>query len=261
LRYAILSDVHANIEALEAVLEAARAEGADRVLCLGDVVGYHADPDACVARLREVSALCVAGNHDRAAVGVTGPTDFSDAGWRAILWTRARLAPESRSFLAALPLHAVVDGRLLLVHAAVHPAPNADLHLSNDARVSRSIQALYRGPWGVRLGFFGHTHRGAVHELRGGAQRTREGTMIALDPGSHYLINPGSVGQPRDGDPRASFLILDTDELGVRFHRVPFDGAACLAKAARAGLLDPPRPPSVLAKVAAGLRRVARRPW
>src|SRR5262249_51703240 len=149
-----------------------------------------------VARLREVSALCVAGNHDRAALGLGDLRDFGDAARRAILWTRERLRPESRAFLAALPLHAVVDGELLLVHGALHPEPNADLHLSTDARVARSMRALRDNPWGVRLAFFGHTHRGAVHELRGGERSSRNEAVLTLDPCAFYLVNPGSVGQP-----------------------------------------------------------------
>ena len=148
MRYAVLADVHANLEALEAALAAASAEGAERVICAGDIVGYHADPEACVERLRAASAVCVAGNHDRVAAGLAGPEGFGPAARRAALWTRARLSPASRAFLASLPLARVVDGRFLVVHGALHPAPNADLHLSSDARVARSIQALQDGPWG-----------------------------------------------------------------------------------------------------------------
>ena len=245
MRYAVLADVHANLEALDAVLEAARAMGADRIVCAGDLVGYHADPDAVVARLRAASAICIAGNHDRVAAGLAEPIHFGALARRAVLWTRGRLAPSSRAFLAALPLHAVVDGRFLVFHGALHPWPDPDLHLSSHARVARSIQAFQDGPWGVSLAFFGHTHRRAVHEARGGAWRSREGPMIELSEGAHYLVNPGSVGQPRDGDPRAAFALFDADAGGragdVRFCRVPFDVTACMAKAARAGLLPEPR--------------------
>jgi predicted phosphodiesterase len=234
VRYAVLADVHANLEALDAVLAAARAEGADRIVCAGDLVGYHADPDACVAKLRAASAVCVAGNHDRVAAGLAEPVEFGAAARRAVLWTRGALAPETRAFLAALPIHRVVDGRFLLVHGALHPAPNADLHLSSHARVARSIQALRDGPW--TLAFFGHTHRAVAHEARAGAWRSHEGPMVELCAGARYLINPGSVGQPRDGDPRAAFALFDAEAGVVRFHRVPFDREACRDKTARAGL-------------------------
>jgi len=236
VRYAILSDVHANLEALTAVLDDVRAEGAPPIVCLGDLVGYHADPEACVDLLRAHGAVAVAGNHDRVAAGLAEPDGFGDAARRAILWTRARLSPEARAFLALLPLSRVVDGRFLLFHGALHPAPNADLHLSRAARVRRSIQALEDGPWGVRLAFFGHTHRGVVHEARGGAVRSIEGQTMELTAGLTYLVNPGSVGQPRDGDPRAAYVIFDAGLGLLRFRRVPFDRDACLAKVARAGL-------------------------
>ena len=242
MRYAILSDIHASVEALRAVLDDARAQGIDRLVCLGDVVGYHAEPDACVALLRARAVLCVAGNHDRVAAGLAEPTDFGEVARRAALWTRGQLSPESRAWLHALPLLAVVEGRFLIVHGALHPAPNADLHLSSPARVRRSLSALRVGPWGVRLAFFGHTHRAAIHEARawGGVRSlSLAGDPILLGAGAYRLVNPGSVGQPRDGDPRASYAILDAgpEALSLSVRRVPFDREACLAKAARAGLL------------------------
>jgi diadenosine tetraphosphatase ApaH/serine/threonine PP2A family protein phosphatase len=139
-----------------------------------------------------------------------------------------------------LPLTAVVEGRFLLFHGALHPVPNADLHLSSAARVRRSIQALREGRWGVRLGFFGHTHRRAVHAWRGGAVTALEGETVQLSAGSYHLVNPGSVGQPRDGDLRASYAIFDADTLVLAFRRVPYDRDACLAKAARQGLVPDP---------------------
>ncbi len=255
MRYAVIADVHANLEALDAVLDAARERGADRIVCAGNIVGYNADPNAVVARLREASAICIAGNHDRVAAGLAEPTHFGAVARRAVLWTRVHLSAESRAFLASLPLQAVVDGSFLVFHGALTPSPDPDLHMSSDARISRSIQALRDGPWQVRLAFFGHTHRRAVHEAHGEAWRSREASMIELFSGAHYLVNPGSVGQPRDGDPRAAFALLEVGGPGreagadpgsepsrVRFFRVPFDSAACMAKAARAGLLPEPRP-------------------
>lgn len=263
MRYAVLADVHANLEALDAVLAAAREAGAERIVCAGDLVGYHADPDACVDRLRQAGAVCVAGNHDRVAAGVAEPDDFGDVARRAALWTRRRLSARSREFLAALPLHRVVDGRFLLVHGTLHPAPNADLRLAGDESVARSIQALRDGPFGVGLAFFGHTHRAVAHEARGGALRSREGPMIDLTApeaaGSvRWLINPGSVGQPRDGDPRAAFALFDARGAGaegaLRFVRVPFDRRSCLAKAEAAGLLRAAGP---LSRLWAAVRRRA----
>jgi predicted phosphodiesterase len=259
VRYAVVSDVHANLEALRAVLDAARDEGARRVVCAGDLVGYHADPDESIELLRRHDALSVAGNHDRVAAGLAEPARFGAVARRAIAWTARRLSPEGRAFLARLPISLTADRGFLLVHGALHPTPNVELHLSSDARVARSIRALQGGPWGVRLAFFGHTHRGAVHEARGAAWRSLEGPMVELVSGCHYLVNPGSVGQPRDGDPRASFVIYDDEAGTLRFHRVPFDRGACLAKAAREGLLagDSPRRSGPLALLGALCRRLS----
>lgn len=261
MRYAILSDIHASVEALRAVLDDARAQDAERLVCLGDLVGYHAEPDACVAMLRARDPVCIAGNHDRVAVGLAEPTHFSAVARRAVLWTRGQLSPESRAYLRALPLLAVVDGRFLIVHGALHPVPNADLHLSRASRVQRSLRALRDGPWGVRLGFFGHTHRGVVHEARPPATAVREapltGGTVGLTAGAYHLVNPGSVGQPRDGDPRAAYVIFDAEAWRLEVRRVPFDRDACLAKAARAGLLDPDG--GLSRRLGAGLSFVLRR--
>jgi predicted phosphodiesterase len=262
LRYAVLSDIHASVEALRAVLDDVRAQRVERLVCLGDLVGYHAEPDACVAMIRALDPVCVAGNHDRVAAGLAEPRHFGGVARRAALWTRTQLSPESRAYLRALPLVAVVDGRFLIVHGALHPAPQTELHLSRASRVRSSLRALRDGPWGVRLGFFGHTHRGVLHEAR--ADGVHDALLslpgdVPLAPDRCTLVNPGSVGQSRDGDPRAAYAILDTGAGAWRLEvrRVPFDRDASLAKAARAGLLDPE--PGLPHRLRAGLSALARR--
>ncbi len=243
MRYAIVSDVHANIEALAATLRAADAEGFDRLVCLGDHVGYHADPNECIDLLRERGATSVAGNHDRAAVGIDEPTRFGTSGRRAILWTRRELSPRSRDHLIGLPLTRTIGDAFLAFHGALHPTPNTDVYLSTRARVRRSFDALVRGRWPVKIAFFGHTHRPIVHELRDGRVRPLPpARSVRLLPDAHYLINPGSVGQSRDGDPRASFVLFDARAMSVSFRRVDYDRQACRDKAARAGLFEPERP-------------------
>ncbi|APR80566.1 Diadenosine tetraphosphatase [Minicystis rosea] len=259
MKYGILSDVHASLEALSAVLADARAAGVDRLVCLGDLVGYHADPEACVALLREHDVVAIAGNHDRVAAGLDQPDGFGEVARRAVLWTRDRLSEQSRAYLAALPITRIVDARFLIFHGALHPVPNPDLHLSSAARVKKSMQAFVYGPWGVRLAFFGHTHRSVVHEARGGEPWSWEGDSMALSEGSHHLVNPGSVGQPRDGDPRASYAIFDAGAGLVRFRRVPFDHEACFAKAVAAGLIDGQAPTSFGRRLGRGLAGLVRR--
>lgn len=242
MRYAVLSDIHANIEALDAVLADARAAGAARLLCLGDVVGYNADPEACIDRLREAGALCISGNHDRATVGALDPAGFGAAARRAVRWTQAQLSPEGMCYLAGLPQLLLIDG-LLLVHGALHPQPNDRLHLSTRARVRSSLRALQRGGYGERACFFGHTHRQVIYEARPGPLGARwprslhRGGLRLRPGGGRYLINPGSVGQPRDGDPRAAYALYDSESGLLLLRRVPYDTEACRRKAARAGLV------------------------
>jgi predicted phosphodiesterase len=237
VRYAILSDIHANLEALGAVIGRMRPLAVDRIVSLGDVVGYYADPGACLELLRRSGAHSIAGNHDRAATGAKDPVDFGETARRAVLWTRGVLGAEDRAFLDALPVWDHVDD-FLIVHAALHPEPNEDLHLSTRARVEHSLDVLASGRFGKRLCFFGHTHRPVIHELRDGRYTLRsKPDILELSPDAAYLVNPGSVGQPRDGDQRASFVVYDSRAGTLAFHRVEYDRARCLQKAQAVGLL------------------------
>jgi diadenosine tetraphosphatase ApaH/serine/threonine PP2A family protein phosphatase len=147
------------------------------------------------------------------------------------------LTTENRDYLATLPLSAVVGQAFLCVHGALHPEPNPILHLSNAARIELSFERLRSGAFGPRVCFFGHTHRAVAYAHDGRAIHTSTAAEIELHPAGSYLINPGSVGQPRDGDARASFALFDTAERTVHFHRVEFDARPSLERARRAGLL------------------------
>jgi predicted phosphodiesterase len=238
MRYAIVSDIHANLEALTAVLEAIDSEGVHKIVSLGDLVGYYSNPNECVRIVRERGVESVAGNHDRAAAGLKEPTWFSDTAKRGIAWTREHLTAESTQFLAALPLVTLVDHRFRIVHGALHPRPNEDIYLTSPREVSASFRVLMSMDPNVNLCFFGHTHRSVAYELSDGTLSKIEDEEVALRRGAHYLLNPGSVGQSRDSDPRASFLIFDAERSRVRFHRVAYDVAACRRKAGASGLLD-----------------------
>jgi len=238
MRYAIISDVHANMEALTAVLQKIEAEGINRIVCLGDVVGYHADPNECIEVIRERKILCIAGNHDRAATGLKEPIRFGQAGKRAIYWTRGQLTTESKQFLESLPLTALVnDGGFLMVHASLDPEPNEEIYLYSEGQARTNFQR-FRALWPeTNVCFFGHTHRPMGFEFRDERVEELDPPRIRLRTGASYLINPGSVGQPRDSDPRASFLIFDSDRQLVQFHRVLFDTNACYRKTEQAGLI------------------------
>jgi predicted phosphodiesterase len=241
MRYAIISDLHANIEALDATLARIDALGVDRVLCLGDIVGYNADPEPCIERLRERKIRSLAGNHDRAVVGTRSALHFGSQARRVVEWTRHQLSDQSRAYLARLPIADSIDGAFFAVHAALHPEPNDELHLSTKERVRASLLALASGRFGARVCFFGHTHRAVVHSLSGTHVQSRDvdtETTLELDPELFHIVNPGSVGQSRDGDPRAAFAVYDSDASAVSFHRVAYDFALCHDKAERAGLFD-----------------------
>lgn len=243
MRLGIVSDVHANLEALVAVLRELERQAVDRIVSLGDVVGYHANPNECMELLRRADALMIAGNHDRAAAGVIEPTAFGAHARRAIHWTRRVLAPEHRSHLASLDVFAWLDASTCVVHAALHPSPNDVYHLSTPVRVEASFRKLHSGAIPARLCFFGHTHRAVVHFSDGRTIREvplDEPVRFELDRG-RYLVNPGSVGQPREQDRRAAFGIFDDRAGTFELRRVAFDFERCLRKAEAAGLLAEPR--------------------
>lgn len=234
MRYLIISDSHSNREALEACLE--RAGGLwDAALCLGDVVGYGADPNYCVAWTRENARKCVRGNHDKACAGMDDLEWFNAAAKASAVWTQSALAEENAQWLRALPKGPVIVEDFQILHGSPLDEDEYLLQL-NEAR-----QLL--GYLEVPLSFFGHTHvQGGFQLHRNGVLRIppvpkdRDRAEYALDNDSFYLINPGSAGQPRDGDPRAAFAVFDTEERLVTYHRVPYDIAGAQKKIRAAGL-------------------------
>jgi diadenosine tetraphosphatase ApaH/serine/threonine PP2A family protein phosphatase len=220
MRIALLSDIHSNLAALEAVLAAVGT--VDAVWQLGDVVGYGPDPDAVVERLAGVGAVGVRGNHDAAAVTGEGVEYFNADARRAIEWTRATIAPATREWLAALP-ESRTEGDFLLVHGS----PRAPIwEYVTSAPVARANLAVLDVPYGLH----GHTHVPVVFRDAGAIEliAPRDGSILRFD-GRPLLLNPGSVGQPRDGDPDASFAILDTERGEATWHRVAYDIAATQA--------------------------------
>ncbi|MBP2308776.1 metallophosphoesterase [Azospirillum melinis] len=240
MKIALISDIHANLEALQATLDAIRAEGAERIVCLGDIVGYNTDFAACIALLRQAGAVCIAGNHDRAAAGLIGTDGFSGPAARAVAWTGARLDEDSRAFLTGLPLTADVDGALVAVHGALHLKVGKELvRLDDDGKRALSLRALAEHPSGARLCAFGHTHRAGLWEWRDGTVQAvpLDGPAgVELRADGLYLLNPGTVGEPRGADARACFACYDTAARRVTLHRVAYARRAALAKTRRAGL-------------------------
>jgi diadenosine tetraphosphatase ApaH/serine/threonine PP2A family protein phosphatase len=225
VRVAAITDIHANLPALEAVLSAIDETGVEEIWCLGDVVGYGAQPDACADLVRERCDLCLVGNHDLAVLGDLNVAAFSEAAAAAVDWTRENIDPRTLEFLRELDPSGERDG-IGLNHASPRD-PVWEYVLSiEQAEACMEVQA-------ERIGLIGHSHVALFFTAPGeGAGDTEgsqagDGTVLDLADGT-WLINPGSVGQPRDGDPRAAWLELDIKEATARFHRVsyPIDTAA-----------------------------------
>lgn len=235
MRYAILSDIHANLEALRAVLARIAELGADRVVCLGDLVGYNADPNECVDTVRRDGITCLMGNHDAVACGLEEPHSFNPTAREAVLWTRTELTAENGKFLRELPRHLLID-EVLLCHGSIDDT-NRYILDDSDVRDNFSLLEKLSGHRGTC--FFGHTHIRAAYSLADQLIARDLSDEMRLIREWKYLINPGAVGQPRDGNPQAAFLIYDSRERTVGFQRVEYDIAACQDKIIRAGL--PPR--------------------
>ena len=239
MRYAVLSDIHSNLEALTAVLDALAAERIDRLLCLGDVVGYGADPSACLERLQAREAMTAGGNHDLACVGKLDANSFNDAARAAVVWTRAQLSIADLDALRRFPLTVTVDP-FTLVHGSLRH-PQRFEYLVDAAQVIDTLTTCR-----TLICLAGHTHLPCFMEfdrvqrrllrVLTGPQPMADLAYEEAPEARRYLINPGSVGQPRDGDPRASFAIVDTGRQRVSFRRVPYDMAATQRKIRQAGL-------------------------
>ena len=233
--YLILSDIHSNFEALGAVLDQARGRYT-AILCLGDLVGYGADPNAVSEWARSSSASVIRGNHDRACTGTDLLEYFNPAARASAFWTRAALTPENRSYLESLPagpLRVQANGATGGEFDLVHGSPLDEDEYLVDAGDVRELG----GYIDTMLTFFGHTHLqgGFLLALRG-VKRIVPDRILQLERDYKYLINPGSVGQPRDGDPRAAYALYSPDERTIEYGRVPYDIGKAAAKILQAGL-------------------------
>jgi diadenosine tetraphosphatase ApaH/serine/threonine PP2A family protein phosphatase len=239
VRILILSDVHANLEALEACLESAPEH--DRVFNLGDIVGYGASPNEVTERSRALGSVFVRGNHDKACSGMISLDDFTPLAGLAVLWTQEQLTPDNLEFLRGLPQGPVAP---LAGVQCVHGSPRDEDEYVFMPREAYSILAKTVVP----LTFFGHTHvQGAywiddvkesegIIEPRYASAKGRQVFTFSLATTARYLVNPGSIGQPRDGDPRAAFALYDTEASSITFYRVPYDIERAQNKIFAAGL-------------------------
>ena len=239
MRYLVMSDVHANLEALSAVLTASAGEW-DQVLVLGDLVGYGADPNAVIDRVRALPvAGVVRGNHDKVAAGLASVDSFNHVARQAIEWTTAVLTPDNLRWLAALPEGPVsIDALTEICHGAPW---DEDAYLFDERDVERARPSL-----GRPLCLFGHTHVPSIFRIEPSVEALLpvrgERCRVALEDGGQYLVNCGAVGQPRDSDPRAAFGLLDAGARALTIVRAPYDVSTTRTKILNAGL------PAVLAQ-------------
>jgi diadenosine tetraphosphatase ApaH/serine/threonine PP2A family protein phosphatase len=246
MRYLVISDIHANLEAFETVMAEAKPIGYDKVLLLGDLVGYGADPNAVCDRVREMKPdALIRGNHDKVGSGIESPEGFNAVARNAIRWTYDNLSAKNREWLAGLPAGPlVVDDDIEICHGTPF---DEDAYVFDDLDALRAMHAARRP-----LCLFGHTHVQVGHFLSrdqfGLATTDDERPLtITLEEANRYLVNPGSVGQPRDGDPRAGFGIVDTAARQVTIYRVEY-----LISKAQARILEEGLPEVLAQRLALG---------
>ncbi|MCX6354121.1 MAG: metallophosphoesterase family protein [Candidatus Aureabacteria bacterium] len=228
MRYALISDIHGNTDALHAVLADIEKSGADKLLCLGDIVGYGAEPEECLREVRSEKIDTIQGNHDSATVGTTPLEHFNEYAKEAVLWTAARLGAEDKKYLRDLPLTRDYGG-FTIVHSSLD-APHEWHYIVDMLAARRCFELLTE-----RICFIGHSHVPLVFTESGSLSCGRE-SEIAIREDARYIINIGSVGQPRDGDSRASYGFYDTEAMRVEIRRVPYDIRSVQIKIESAGL-------------------------
>lgn len=231
MKYVIFSDIHSNLEAYEAVLEEIAREKPDACYCCGDIVGYGADPAACINRTRQINPYIVAGNHDWGSVGLADIANFASNAKAAVLWTAGILGEEEKKYLKTLGLTRR-NGFLV-----VHGSPNRPEEFNYIFGLNDAYPAFLKMQEDhCRICFIGHTHAPGILLEDMGHILFHPWPSVTLQSGKKYIINVGSVGQPRDGDPRASYCIYDTDSETVEIKRVGYDVKKAQDKMTKAGL-------------------------
>ncbi len=232
--YGVLGDIHGNLEALRAVLAALDRHRIDRLLCVGDIVGYNADPDACAALLRERDALAIAGNHDLIGTNRLGFDRCSNKAMHSLKRTRSRLSRETDAYLRSLPPHLAIEDRVLLVHGGVR---DVEQYMTRPEHFLENARHLRADHPGRTVCFYGHTHEQKVVAVDGDeVQEIAPGDGVALRADRLHFVNPGSVDASRKrAHKEAQFALYDGARSQLAFFRVPYDEALTESKAAHAG--------------------------
>lgn len=234
MQYAIVSDLHSNLEALEAVLDDAHEAGAEKILCCGDIIGYGANPNECIQMLRDNDAQCILGNHDEAAIyGETLPS-FNPQAKEALLWNAEHLEEAGEEWLRTLPMDLNVRDEIQLVHGSPRSIEEYVLGIEQAAWILLEMERSWPN---VHILCFGHTHMamyiGPKAEL---LEEDPNHKVLRLQEGKRYLVNPGSVGQPRDRDWRASYALYDSESRILEFKRVEYKVSDAQKKIIDAGI-------------------------
>ncbi len=230
MRYGIFSDVHSNLEALDAVVEAYKKERVDKYLCVGDIVGYAANPAECIKKIEMLAKVSVAGNHDWASVNLFSPDYFNPLAKKAISWTKDNLDAKGIRFLETLPL-VYKNEDLTMVHGTLEEP--GDFNYMTDSYIAFGTFELLE----TAICFVGHTHVPEVFIKSGdGAISRGRESHISIKRGDKYIINVGSVGQPRDGNPKAAYCIYDTEDKSVQIKRIEYDAQSTRNKIIDSGL-------------------------
>ncbi|MBT9131911.1 metallophosphoesterase [candidate division NPL-UPA2 bacterium Unc8] len=233
MKYGIIADIHSNLEALNAVREALSGENIDKLICPGDIVGYNADPVACVDFIKENKVISIKGNHDRLASGEDSGFSFNEIARHAALWSRERLDSTRKSFLESLPDEKIIDESILIVHGSPRDRDEYIFSLTEAQENVKHIEAKYPG---LDIIFFSHTHIPAFFTKEKAETSFKETRTIKLDKKEIFFINPGSIGQPRDECPYASFAIFDSEKMELKIMRVKYNIEATQRKIIQAGL-------------------------
>ncbi len=229
MRIAIISDIHGNLEALQSILEHIKSQDINEIVCLGDVIGYGANPNECTDIIKETCKVVIAGNHDFAATGKTDISFFNPYAKQAVLWTKNVLTAASFEYISNLPFHEYVNERIY-----VHATP---LRPENWGYIMSNFEALKEfGYFSQKVCFVGHSHFPIIIEFQDGKCQFVRNSEITLQDEKRYIINVGSVGQPRDGNVRACYIIYNIEAKHIQYHRVEYDIATTQKKIRDAGL-------------------------
>lgn len=233
MRYGVVSDIHGNVQALEAVTAALDRIGVDRYLCAGDLVGYGAQPNECVEMIARLEPISVAGNHDLMALGELSEDRAGRLARRAMRWTRKVLSEDAQAYLASLPRRAEAPGGVVVAHGSLDDPEEYVLHV---AQATAQLERLAREHPGARALVVGHTHRAFASDGGSASLEPAAADPLRLNGAPAWLLNPGAVGQSRERLALARFMLLDLERSEAQFHAIPYDIEGCRRMLRQCGL-------------------------